>query len=120
VSFVGTCYEGCARPGTCTEPRVQCAQANRTSFPHFAKRCTAVADCDIADHQINCCGSQAAIGINGSERNRFDAAEMRCRGQYPMCRCPAEPTVAEDGQAAGPGTAIQVQCINSFCMTFVR
>lgn len=120
ISYQGTCYEGCARPGACAASAVQCASTARAPFPHFAKRCTTERDCAIGTHQIDCCGSTAAIGISSFERRRFEMAEGTCRTQYPACGCPAQPTIAEDGQFVLDPARLVVQCINTFCTTSVR
>ncbi|HET7505589.1 MAG TPA: hypothetical protein VFK02_31430 [Kofleriaceae bacterium] len=98
---------------------VSCTGSN-TSFPTFDKTCSSVTDCAIAIHQTNCCGATLAIGINQAEQQRFDADEKTCLDQYPLCGCPAIPTITEDGQAATPGKMIVVQCQAGKCMTTVQ
>ena len=103
--------------GSCDE--VSCSGSN-TRFPTFDKTCSLVTDCAIAIHQINCCGATLAIGINKVEQQRFAADEKTCLDQYPLCACPATPTITEDGQAATPGKTIVVQCQSGKCMTTVQ
>ncbi len=85
--------------------------------------CGADANCVVGVHQTDCCGNTHAIGMNHSERDRFDAAEAACRATYPACGCPAGPTTTDSGETALDGSAIQVGCIQSgpsrVCMSYV-
>ena len=98
---------------------VVCGAANAT-FPTFDKTCSSVADCAYAIHQTNCCGATVAIGFNKAEQARFAADEKTCVDQYPLCGCPATPTMTEDGRAATPGATIVVQCPSGKCMTTLQ
>lgn len=100
---------------------VQCSGA-APSFPSFNKSCAVAADCIVAVHQINCCGSQRALGVNLAEKARFDADEKVCRAQYPRCGCPTLPTVADDGKSSqrGDGSDIGVGCSAGACATFIK
>ncbi|HEY6179452.1 MAG TPA: hypothetical protein VIX73_33585 [Kofleriaceae bacterium] len=98
---------------------VMCGASN-VMFPTFDKTCSSVADCAYAIHQSNCCGATLAIGLNKAEQTRFAADEKTCVDQYPICGCPATPTITEDGQAATPGKTIIVQCQSGKCMTTVQ
>lgn len=89
------------------------------SFPSFEKGCAAAADCVIALHQVNCCGTLTAIGLNASEQAAFDAAENTCRMQYPGCGCAQSPTTTEDGKMSMDDSLIQVDCKNGQCSTFL-
>lgn len=99
---------------------VMCTGAT-PSFPSFNRSCALASDCAKAIHQINCCGSQRALGLRVSEKARFDAAEKICRGQYPGCGCAAAPTIAEDGKSSADfdGSDIQVDCRAGACTTFI-
>lgn len=92
------------------------------SFPTFERRCAAPSDCFAAIHQINCCGSTRAIGVNAAEKARFQAAEQTCRSQYPGCDCAAAPTVAEDGKSSttADGSDVAVDCRAGACQTYIR
>ena len=98
---------------------VMCTGATPT-FPSFDKTCAGATDCTIGLHQINCCGSMKAIGINQAEKTRFDADEKLCESQYPGCGCAAAPTVAEDGHSEDAGKTIVVECQVGKCMTLVK
>jgi hypothetical protein len=88
-------------------------------FPTFDKTCAAAADCVVALHQVNCCGTLTAIGINAAEASAFAAAEMTCQMQYPGCGCASTPTTTEDGKMSMDDTQIQVGCMNGQCSTFL-
>lgn len=85
--------------------------------------CGADANCVVGVHQTDCCGNTHAVGMNHSERDRFDAAEAACRATYPACGCPAGPTTTDSGETAFDASAIQVGCIQSgasrVCTTYV-
>ena len=98
---------------------VMCSGSN-ISFPTFDKTCTSPADCAIGIHQTNCCGATLAIGMTKAEQARFAADEKICIDQYPLCGCPAIPTITEDGQSADPGKMIVVECQSNRCMTTVK
>lgn len=119
VSYVDFCYEGCVRIDECSEPPIVCRPGPPHTFPQFDRTCGIVDDCDIGFHQIDCCGSRAAIGINSGERDNFDGAEANCEAQYPPCGCAPRPTSAEDGQQTRDESRISVRCANGECRTFV-
>lgn len=96
------------RPLVCSDP---------TTFPKFIKGCTTSENCSFGLHQIDCCGSQTAIGFNHSERERFDVTEKAWRSTCPVCDCREKPTTAEDGKS---GTSFDVRCVDGMCQTFVR
>jgi len=87
-------------------------------FPPLDKSCSTKADCFIARHTINCCGSQTAVGINVSAKAQFSLAETTCGGG--LCGCVSFATTAEDGQSENSGQPIDVDCMRGACSTFVR
>lgn len=97
---------------------VQCAGEN-PYFPTFGKTCTSQDQCAVAIHQINCCGTRAAIGILAADSAAFAAAEATCEAQYPQCGCAQFPTKAEDGDTTTDESLIQVDCLAGSCSTFV-
>jgi hypothetical protein len=104
----GTCGSGkCPPPGNCT---------TGTGFPTFVKGCTNSDSCVIGYHQVDCCGTLIAIGINHSERDAFDAAEAAWEATCPACGCAAQPTKTEDGRT-GTMANITVTCDSGMCIT---
>lgn len=98
---------------------VDCSGAGPNDFPAFDKSCTADSECVAKLHQINCCGTLVAIGINASGSAAFDAAEATCQGQYPACGCAQMPTTAEDGKTlADYGSDFPVVCKAGQCTTY--
>jgi hypothetical protein len=88
------------------------------SFPTFDKTCTADTDCVTKLHQINCCGTQKAIGVAKSDSASFDSIEAAC--DWPKCGCATMPTEAEDGTtSASFGDAIPVACKAGQCTTYI-
>lgn len=94
-------------PGACTPDG---------GFPSFQKGCGTADNCIIKLHQIDCCGSIIAIGLNHSEFTPFDQTEQAWEAACPRCKCPAQPTVAEDGKS-GLNADIKVKCDNGVCRT---
>lgn len=103
--------------GTTGEPEISCAE-EPLYFPTFDRTCAAIEDCAIVFHQIDCCGSSEAWGINGEVAKAFNEAEAVCASQYPGCGCPTEPPIADDGKSGDPAM-IQVDCIEGQCKTFL-
>lgn len=88
-----------------------------SSFPAFPRQCAVDADCYVAVHQIDCCGSHAAGGIRAGSSAAFEAAEATFRVVCPaLCDCVARPTVCDDGRSA-PEPAITVTCDKGTCTT---
>ena len=87
------------------------------AFPDFEKGCGSPENCIIKLHQVDCCGSREAIGVNHSQFEPFDAAETAWEGACPACGCAAQPTLAEDGQT-GPNRSLKVDCVEGMCKTF--
>lgn len=85
--------------------------------------CTTDDNCVVGLHQTDCCGTQEAIGMNHSERDRFDTAEAACRSTYPACGCAPAPTTTDSGETALDTSEIQVGCIPAGpameCQTYV-
>ncbi len=103
--------------GTTGEPEISCVD-EPLYFPTFDRACVAIEDCSIVFHQVDCCGSTAAWGINGEVAKSFGEAEAVCVSQYPDCDCPTKPPIADDGKSGDPAL-IQVDCVEGQCKTFV-
>ena len=58
----------------------------------------------------SCCGTQVAIGVSNTERDRFTADEAVCESQYPGCGCAPGPTQADDGNTTFNNNQIVVHC----------
>jgi hypothetical protein len=90
--------------------------ATGMGFPTFSKACTNTASCSFDLHQLNCCGSQEAIGFNHDQRDAFTAAEMAWAATCPACGCAAAPLMAEDGKTCTQ-QMITVTCDSGMCTT---
>lgn len=104
--------------GTTGEPAIACG-GDAPFFPEFDRACAEPADCALVFHQIDCCGSLAALGISGDAAKLFAEAEAECTMQYPQCDCPAQPTVADDGSGTPDNNTIEVTCLDAQCLSFV-
>ncbi len=123
------CPEGCTPKETCElgtwvcecldcPPEIACVD-DPPKFPEFDESCAVAEDCAIVFHQIDCCGSQAAWGVNTDVAKSFGEAEAVCMMQYPQCDCPTQPTIADDGNSAADAALIEVQCNDGQCFTVV-
>jgi len=119
ISEAGCTEMACVDPDPDPEPEVSCMDPSGSIFPEFDDTCSADADCMVALHQINCCGTQIAIGINVAEGADFKAAEAICQGQYPGCGCAQFPTEADDGNTGYLLEDFAASCMDGACWTSV-
>ena len=103
---------------TTGEPAIMCGGED-PYFPPFDRSCVSDRDCSIVFHQIDCCDSLLAWGINGAAGKAFAEAEAECVAQYPDCDCPTQPPIADDGKTVDYLNLIVVACITGECKTFV-
>jgi hypothetical protein len=90
-----------------------------SDFSQFERACWDDSWCDIAFHQLDCCGSRTAMGIFHTAVASFDAAEQTCAASYPACECAAQATTTDTGQATSDESTIAVQCRSGLCTTYV-
>lgn len=90
-----------------------------TLFSNVIKGCTVTSACVVVFHQIDCCGTSAAVGINHASKDAFDADEATWLATCPACGCASRPTIAEDGKTAGQMSAFKVACVNNQCRSYV-
>lgn len=107
-----------ATGGTTGDPAIVCG-GDMPVFPEFDRSCAATSDCALVLHQLDCCGSLAALGISADVARLFAAAEAVCRLQYPECDCAPKPTVADDGNSSPDTDAIAVTCLEGQCRSVV-
>lgn len=105
--------------GSCEDGTGPLACWGDFELPSFSKCCEVPEDCAIVFHQVDCCGSFAALGISASEVSQFDELDPDCRGSYPGCGCPSGPTRADDGNTIFDRREITVDCLDNVCMTAV-
>lgn len=103
---------------TSGEPTIVCG-GDMQVFPEFDRSCAVTMDCALVLHQIDCCGSLAALGISADAAKLFAEAESVCAMQYPQCDCLSKPTVADDGNSSPDNNAIAVSCVDGECRSFV-
>ncbi|MBM4389220.1 MAG: hypothetical protein FJ088_15900, partial [Deltaproteobacteria bacterium] len=89
-------------------------------FPEFDKSCEKDEDCVLVYHQINCCGTLVAWGLNAFEKTAFEYAESVCQSQYPPCGCAQAPTMAEDLNTAFSEEDFSVKCTQEKCRSYVK
>lgn len=91
-------------------------KADAGIFNDVIKGCTVDIACVVVLHQIDCCGSKVAIGINHASKDAFTQDETTWESSCPACGCPPAPTVAEDGKPCDL-TTCKVSCDNGQCRT---
>lgn len=96
---------------TCSDP---------TTFPTFGKGCTLDSNCSFVLHQLDCCGSLGAIGINHAFVDDFNKTEDAYRKTCPVCDCLAKDTRTESGVSTNDATKIAVRCDVGLCKTYVK
>ena len=111
-----TCKDG----GDDVIPAPMCSGSGPAFFPTFSKQCSADSDCAVAFHQINCCGTQVAWGIQACEMGAFSTSETQCESQYPGCGCAQFMTQAEDGYSSFTNSDFAAKCDAGVCRSFVK
>jgi hypothetical protein len=107
---------GPATGGTTGDP-LQCNDP--LVFPDVDKVCVVDQDCALVLHQLNCCGSMAALGIDADDVDAFNQSEAACAADSPQCDCASVPTTAEDGQTEQDGEIV-VTCDSGICESEVK
>ena len=95
--------------------QVSCGGAS-PKFPAYATACASDADCAVGLHQIDCCGSQVAVGVASGALSSFAAAEAICAEQYPDCKCAQKPPLAQDGVYVADPAGIVARCVDGTCL----
>ena len=98
---------------------VQCSAGGDNTFPSFDTSCAKDADCFVAVHQINCCGTHVAWGLNASAQAAFAAAEATCVSQYPGCGCAEFETMAQDGYSSFDNSLFAARCEAGTCRSWM-
>jgi hypothetical protein len=107
-----------ASPAAALADDVQCYVTD-TVFPSFDMACQVDTDCVVGVHQVNCCGTRHALGINANELARFSDDEAICESEYAACGCADFGIQADDGQRTYEAADIGVVCADGACTTFV-
>jgi len=83
------------------------------------RSCTSPADCFAGAHTLNCCGSVQFIGFRNAEKAQYQSLEAACDASYPLCECPTQQPIADDGSRVKLATEAAVTCLQGKCTTFV-
>ena len=126
VSACGTTDEGTIESGTEVDPStsfLSCGSDFRGG--PFDRSCLSDSDCLAGTVQIDCCGSQRAIGYAQADAVNFATAADQCAKSYPSCNCGPKWPRAEDDAVftltgpSGPTDDVSVACVSGWCRTFV-
>ena len=107
---------GHAPDDTCRWTVAPCAATACEQVETLPRACATKADCTFAIHEVNCCGSLRAMGLNKTGAPKFEELEKSCRASYPGCGCAAMGTVDDSGKM---GLEFDVNCVSGACTTFV-
>lgn len=88
-------------------------------FPGVGKECAGDNDCAVVFHQVDCCGSLVAIGVDAGTVDAFNEAEAMCAAKWPACECAQKPTAAEDGESTEDQAQIVAACEGGLCQSQV-
>ncbi|MEZ4300653.1 MAG: hypothetical protein R3B70_37295 [Polyangiaceae bacterium] len=97
-----------------------CGPTGSQPVPPLYKACASVDDCVLKYHQVDCCGTSDAIGMNAAQAPAFDDAEATCKADYSPCGCPASYTSTEDGKKASSFGDIDVRCLDGHCQSYKK
>lgn len=98
--------------------KLDCKDPNG-GVPKPFKFCQKQADCALVMHTVDCCGTQASLGIAKSSQLGYEKAENVCGPALAVCDCKPKPVLAEDGVSAGDGM-LAVQCQGGMCSSYVK
>jgi hypothetical protein len=97
---------------------IQC-RPGQVTFPDFDRACEQDAECALAFHQKDCCGSISVMGIRADLLADFQAAEAVCSAQWPACGCASAIPTADDGTSSGNLDDFGVRCDSGQCRSTV-
>ncbi|WP_441292464.1 hypothetical protein ACSRUE_20595 [Sorangium sp. KYC3313] len=93
-----------------------------SSFPAFSKACEQASDCVVLPHVTTCCGDVLFVGVDADDEEAFEAAEAACLAGSPLCDCPSQPSLAEDGRRLERESeqAVAARCDEGSCTSEIR
>ncbi len=114
--------EACVGSGPCGCGPYVCPgdKSSCEAFDQSNRSCQTADDCDVVVHQVNCCGTTRAMGINKAVAAYLGELEKLCRETYPACGCPTGPQEADDGttaNGANGANGANVTCAAGVCAT---
>jgi len=111
--------EACVGSGPCGCGPYVCPgdESSCEAFDQPNRSCQTADDCDVVVHQVNCCGTTRAMGINKAVAAYLGELEKLCRETYPACGCPTGPQEADDGTTANGANDANVTCAAGVCAT---
>ena len=104
----------------CGTPSLQPDAGCEGRRARFERACATAADCALLHHQLDCCGSEVALGVSSAGLTAGQQLERACVAVAPHCRCAALPSVAEDGKVFPEAAALQLRCTAGKCESFVN
>jgi hypothetical protein len=80
----------------------------------YDKACRTDDECTVVILVRDCCGSQAALGVPRSQRDRVERWSRRCSGR--RCGCAASDTQTDTATVLAG--SIEVRCIGGQCLSY--
>lgn len=87
-------------------------------LPPPDRACSSASDCALLNHQVDCCGSEVALGLASGARAAAEQQERVCAAQWPRCKCVAQQTVADDGKPFADAAGVKVRCVAGRCESY--
>lgn len=93
---------------------------NGLPVPAKYRTCTNDAACTIELLVVDCCGTEAGVGVAVPLLQAFYAYKHKCDTIAPVCACDPGPLVADDGKTTTDAHALHAACIDGLCSSFVQ
>lgn len=105
----GSTSQGPGEPDTCP--------IDYANWPAGMRACETVDDCGFVALTIDCCGSQAAVGIAEPFVEVIAADEAVCGPSLEVCDCAPDPIKTDDGKTAIDLLHVAFTCQDNVCRT---
>lgn len=103
---------GSSSGGTSNHDQPDC----KSDFEGLDKACKTAGDCELVEHQIDCCGTILIMGLAATAVPGFSSTEQYCAAQFPPCGCAARGMQLEDGSLIDFGSsAYAAECVDHRC-----
>jgi hypothetical protein len=92
-------------------PGVEC-RGYDTTLAMAPTGSTSLGNCVIQMHRLDCCGAQAAYGVNHGARTTLCPAEQSCVMQYPPATCSDTSIVTDTGETTNNPNDVRLRIVD--------
>ena len=85
-----------------------------SSFP-IHRECSVDSDCTVVMHQMDCCGTVAAVAVSTASAASFAQDEAACASAFPHCGCFSNGSFADDGTQGTSDASARARCLAGRC-----